>query len=429
MRDILRRINILSFNMLFNIILLLFLAVKASEDSRPLTAMEVLKDAIVTYASSPLCTNNGGITVKDPTASRTHAKLSSLLLLSPDKNAYKKTNMIDFLQKFIESGYCKTLFSNPYYNAQSTFNQILDCSGITHDQVGSQMNRGWCIFLSLVIMVFKTYAPAGIKKLVEYDEAYNFLLFLLVHYKLNYGGEPASSSPNFHSIWKSPTTELLVPETTYLPVDYMVKHAKSTIIQSSVSNAEMTSLLAVMSPMPAVANTNFRGVAPVQMPMSALNKQTTPSPRKKQPRRYTKVPRAKEQNCATASVGGELYFLNRNDVLERRKSLQVTESQKLAPSSSQEEQHKTQRIVTEPNANSEVILDLPLDTLQQPIRDIPVPSSNILNFRQFSDQVNQEETHSNIPDDKEEFELSPHSSNSIYDDLPTEYNHDFSFWF
>ena len=360
--------------MLFSI-LLLFLAINASEDSRSLTAVEMLKDAIATYANSPLCTIKGSITVMNPYASRTHAKLSSLLRIYPEKNAYKKTLMINFVTKLKERGYCDSSFTSPYHSVQSTFHQIYDCCGIARDGENIHKNKGWIMLLALVQKVFNKYAPTGIKTLVNYDEAHNFLLFLLVHYKLNYErivpeateennppesimiplslpSDPTYISPTSNSIWKTPASEFLIPE--------------------------------------------------------------------------------------TAESSGELYF-NGEGTLERKESSQVAESQKpisalkrKIPSSSQEGQHKKLRTVTEPYANGDVIFDLFQDSSQLPfntISDIPVPISDILDLEQLSDQVNQEETHSDSPGDKEESVMYHPTSNSIYDDLPTEYKDGFSYWY
>ena len=164
----------------------------SSVDKAPLTpgeesqeaAIKVLKDAIAVFASDPISTSKGKLTMSVPSSSPTHEVLSKVLRKFPTLNGYKKANAAHLITELGSQGYCSSLFDHAHTNVKFTLLSILEkCSPGDYDNL-----RSWEAILDAVRRVFEEHAPPEVsKKLIsKNNDAFSFLLFFLVHFKLNY---------------------------------------------------------------------------------------------------------------------------------------------------------------------------------------------------------------------------------------------------
>ena len=164
----------------------------SSVDKAPLTpgeesqeaAIKVLTDAIVVFASDPISTSKGKLTMSVPSSSPTHEALSKALRKFPTLNGYKKTNAPELIRELGNRKYCSSLSAHAHTNVKFTLLAILEkCSPGDYDNI-----RSWEAILDAVRRVFEEHAPPEVsKKLIsKNNDAFSFLLFFLVHFKLNY---------------------------------------------------------------------------------------------------------------------------------------------------------------------------------------------------------------------------------------------------
>ena len=161
---------------------LLFSFAGASAVKEPL---KILESAIVEYMSSPVQVRNGMICVDNPLASGTHQALSDLLVKCPYQNGYEQSSMVDFL---VHLGVAKPESDQKIVSSvRASFLGILEYCSIKLEPKLKNA-RSWKVLLRYVGRVFKEHAPSGTSYELAFEyEKYNFLIFLLMRWKLEFG--------------------------------------------------------------------------------------------------------------------------------------------------------------------------------------------------------------------------------------------------
>ena len=170
--------------MLIFFALVLFSLVVASVQQEGRSCL-VLKDAIITFARSPICADKKDIVICMQPATNTHAELAKLQYF-PTQTGFQKGSMFEFLRTFRNLGYCSSNSPTPFWDVQATFLRILKEAKVDAE-LTSNSHQGWSGLLNTVQVVYNMFPTLiGSTELVCNDDAYTFLIFLLVHYKLNY---------------------------------------------------------------------------------------------------------------------------------------------------------------------------------------------------------------------------------------------------
>ena len=235
--------------LLYSLPLYFFLSfVGASDVKQPL---QVLQTAVVAYISSPLRTFRGAIIIDDASASGTHRELSELLVKCPRDNAYKWGSMVDFL---VQLGVSKPKYdSHVILSVKTSFRQILEKCQIGFDGE-FQKARSWDVPLQKVSDVFNAHAPPRTSmKLNTHDAQYNFLVFLLMHWKLAFGNPPNNNVNTLQVVGQSPATtrneaELVMPTGEAGANDFFVttlnsEALKVNAVKEKVASASKPSLV------------------------------------------------------------------------------------------------------------------------------------------------------------------------------------------
>ena len=145
-------------------------------------AIKVLKDAIVAYASDPIRTSYGRLTMSIPSSSPTHEALSKVLSKFPSLNGFDNYNTNMLFEELGTMGYCSTLYNRAFANVKWTLVPILEkCSPGDYGYINS-----WDSILDAARKVYKEHAPpeANKKLISTSDDAFSFIVFVLVHFKL-----------------------------------------------------------------------------------------------------------------------------------------------------------------------------------------------------------------------------------------------------
>ena len=171
------------FPLLFHI----FSVASSSVDKHPLPSKEtreaaksVIKDAILEYVRDPIRTINNRLTINTPFSSDTHKELSEILSKYRSGTSYRKGNaerVICDIGKHVN-------FSEPLSNVRSDLVSILKkCEPGEYGYL-----KNWGDVIDEVRKVYQEHVPPGVKEglLNEDEDAYSFLVFLLMHFKLKF---------------------------------------------------------------------------------------------------------------------------------------------------------------------------------------------------------------------------------------------------
>ena len=165
--------------------------------------LDVLNGAVELYARSPLRSSNGTILISDPAASDTHSALSRLLAMHPTENGFKEQFMVDVL---VELGFLRPQPHQIHCLITHVKNSFVNIIQACKAEVDGKTKhaKSWTFPLIIVGQVFEEHAPRGTTmELVTESDKYNFLIFLLMHWKLNYFG----ALPDYSTCYIMPNTE------------------------------------------------------------------------------------------------------------------------------------------------------------------------------------------------------------------------------
>ena len=148
--------------------------------------LKTLKNAIELYNSYPLRISSGSIIISDPDASGTHTALSKLLAKYPTKNGLWKSSIVNVLADILEVAKPESDLK-VISKVETSLGDIIEKCQISFDLKHGDAGS-WSVPLNKVGEIFAKNAPPGTNaELQTQNDEYKFMIFLLMHWKLEYG--------------------------------------------------------------------------------------------------------------------------------------------------------------------------------------------------------------------------------------------------